>query len=203
MSRKSNTEERRHQITTAFLKVLAEAGYERATVIAVAKEAALTPGLIHYHFKSKREILLNLVESLVFVSSQRYQQLSQGVKSPHDALFAYIDARLAKGDDAQPEAVAAWVMIGAEAVRDSEVRTIFQAAIRSELDLASSLIKECLKAENKRTKQAATLAAGFVAFMEGSFQLASAAQEVMPQGYAARTAKQMMMAAILSEESRN
>lgn len=203
MSRKSNTEERKQQIITAFLKVLAETGYERATIMAVAKVAALTPGLIHYHFKNKREILLCLVESLVCVSSQRYQKLRQGTETPRDALFAYIDARLAKGDGAQPEAVAAWVMIGAEAVRDSGVRTVFQAAIRSELDIASHLIKDCLKAENKRTKQAATLAAGLVAFMEGSFQLASAAQEVMPQAYAARTAKQMMMAAILSEESRN
>ena len=53
MPRPSNTEQRRNDITLAFLKVMAETGYAKATVRAIAAEAALSPGLIHHHFKNK------------------------------------------------------------------------------------------------------------------------------------------------------
>ena len=47
---------------------MADRGYERASVTAIAKAAGLTPGLVHYHFHNKKEILLALVTFVLFTS---------------------------------------------------------------------------------------------------------------------------------------
>ncbi|MFZ6734771.1 TetR/AcrR family transcriptional regulator [Undibacterium sp. Ji42W] len=189
MSRKSNTEQRRKEIVFALLSVMAEHGYEKATILAIAKQAGLAPGLIHYHFKSKGEILLYLVRLLAAMSLARYEVLAASASTAQEKLLAYINARLAKGEGAMPEAVSAWVVIGAEAVRQPEVRAVFQEAIAAELVLIQALLTECLQYQKKTTGAVAELAAGLLAFIEGAFQLASAAGDIMPQGYAATTAR--------------
>lgn len=187
MSRKSNTAQRRSEITAAMLTVLAEQGYERATIQAIAKQAQLTPGLIHYHFKTKAEILMALISGLGTIFQTRYETLASTALSPREKLLAYIDARLAKGEGENPEAVAAWVIIGAEAVKQPEVRALYENAIAQELALLQGLLKNYLAAKGKRLKSASHLAAVIVATMEGTFQLASAAETVMPKAYAAKT----------------
>ena len=47
MARPSNTEERRQQIVQGLLRVMAERGYERASIAEIARAAGLTPGLVH------------------------------------------------------------------------------------------------------------------------------------------------------------
>lgn len=192
MSRPSNTHARRAQIVDALLTSMATYGYQKSTIQVIAKTASLAPGLIHYHFKTKKEILLALVTTLSDLSMERYLRLADKVESPRDKLRAYIDARLAKGDGDNPAAVAAWVVIGAEAVREPEVRSIYQASIEKEMVLISSLLTECLKQQGKNILNVNHLAAGLMAFMEGAFQLASAAPDAMPAGYAADIARKMV-----------
>ena len=170
-----------------MLIVLAEQGYERATIQAIAKQAQLAPGLIHYHFKTKAEILMALISGLTATFQARYETLGLSALSPREKLLAYINARLAKGDGANPEAVAAWVIIGAEAVKQPEVRALYEHAISQELIMLQDLLKAYLKAKGKPIKSASHLAAVIIATMEGAFQLASAAEAVMPKAYAAKT----------------
>ncbi|MGE8451852.1 MAG: TetR family transcriptional regulator, partial [Pseudomonadales bacterium] len=112
MARRSNTDERRGQIVAALQAVMAKAGYAGATVAAIARHAELAPGLVHYHFKDKREILVALVDSLAGYAHQRYESRAAEAQTAEQRLQAYIAAHLAYGSDAQPDAVAAWVMIG-------------------------------------------------------------------------------------------
>ena len=135
-----NTEQRRVEIVDALLTTIAEHGYAKATIQLIAQQAGLTPGLLHYHFKTKAEILMELVKTLVTRFSQRYALFSERAKTPEERLIAYINARLAKGEGANPTAVAAWVMIGAEAVRQPEVREIYQKAIAAEFALLQGLL---------------------------------------------------------------
>jgi len=188
MPRTPNTESRRAQIIAAMLPVLARNGYEKATIVEIARHAGLAPGLIHYHFASKREILVSLVLSMVEYANARFEQTPGVITTPLDRLRGHIDSRLALGEGANADMAAAWVMIGAEAVRDPEVRAVYQQAIAGELVTLTRLFDECLARSERDRSLAASLAAGLVAMMEGSFQLASAAREVMPAGYAAETA---------------
>jgi len=192
MSRRSNTEERRTEIVNALLAVISEHGYEKATIQLIAKKAGLTPGLLHYHFKTKAEILLELVKTLADLAKQRYVTFSQSAKTAEERLWAYINSRLAKGEGAEPNAVAAWVMIGAEAVRQPEVRAVYQQAVNTELTLLQRLLSEYLKDRGKRIKNVKRLASGLLALMEGAFQLSCTANSILPTGYAASIAIQLV-----------
>jgi len=199
MPRKSNTAERRREIVAALLAVMAERGYDGASIQAIARTAGLAPGLVHYHFENKEAILLDLVASLAQVGRARYEMLAASAASPHARLQAYIDARLATGPGADPAAVAAWVMVGAEAVRQLQVRRAYQDALAPELAMLTELLRDCLEADGRSQARAAQLAASLLAFIEGAFQLSSAARELMPEAYAAQMALQLVQRFIAAE----
>jgi len=188
MAGKPNTQARRAEIVRALQTVMARQGYEKATIQAIAAEAGLAPGLLHYHFKSKQEILVSLVATLAAYGQQRFATLAAGVDTPAMRLRAYVDARLALGPGASPDIVAAWVMIAAEAVRQPEVRDAFEQAVVAELDLLTGILADCLRAQGRAEAGARDLAAGVLALMQGAYQLACAAGQVMPSGYAAEAA---------------
>lgn len=167
---------------------MARTGYEKATIQAIASEAGLAPGLLHYHFKNKQEILVSLVTMLADYGHERFAQLASDAGDSATRLRAYIDSRLGLGAGAAPEIVATWVMIGAEAVRQAEVKVAFQRAVVLELDLLTNLLAECMRQQGRDETQARDLAAGVLALMQGAYQLACAAGEVMPVGYAAEAA---------------
>lgn len=189
MSRKSNTEARRAEIVAAMLTVIARLGYEKATIQVIAKEANMAPGLIHYHFDTKQKILIALVKYIAEFSKMRFAEIAGDTDNPMSRLRAYLEARLSLGAGAAPEIVAAWVMIGAEAVHQPEVREVYQHNMAADLSELSELLRTCLVAQGRSTKKAGHLAAGLLAMIEGAFQLSSAASEVMPVGYAAGMAK--------------
>jgi len=203
MPRKPNTELRRAQIVDALRQVMAISGYSGATIQAIAAQSGLAPGLIHYHFQDKHEILVELVESLAAYARARYERRAATAATPGERLRAYIDARLAFGDDAKPDAVAAWVMIGVEAVRDADVRKVYQRAAARELTLVRELLRACLRDAGKRVRKVDELAAGLLAFTEGAFVLASNARELVPRGFAAPLAAEWINRYVLAEQDRD
>ena len=188
MARTSNTEARRAEITAALLAVIARHGYDKATIQAIAAQAGLAPGLIHYHFKNKQEILVSLIGAMAQAGHDRYLAVLGDQVEPFQRLRAYLHARLGLGDGAAPEIVSAWVMIGAEAVRQPEVRAVYRQMIADELALLTTLLGDCLRARKRDTSAVATLAAGLASMIEGAYQLSSAAADVLPRGYAAPAA---------------
>jgi TetR/AcrR family transcriptional regulator, transcriptional repressor of bet genes len=185
VARPSNTRERRQQIVDALLSVMGERGYGGASIQAVAQRAGLASGLIHYHFASKQEILLEAVRQLTDLVEQRFQALAQRAATPRDRLRAFIDARLARGAGASPAAVAAWVIVGAEAVRQPEVKAAYQAAMRAQRALLEPLLQE-LAGDALSSRETRHLCGVVLAAIEGAFQLSVSAQDVMPRDYAAR-----------------
>ena len=189
MTSKLTTDQRREQIVEALLKQIAHAGYAGATIQSIARTAGMNPGLIHYHFKDKREILVASVETLVAYARARFERRAAGATTAKARLRAYIDARLAYGDDARADAVAAWVMIGAEAVRDPDVREVYQRSVGEELKQVRTLLKARLAEAGRRSRRTTALAAALLAYIEGVFALASTARELVPKGFAAEMAQ--------------
>ena len=193
MARKSNTKARRAQIVNALHSLLGELGYDGASVSAIAKRAELAPGLVHYHFGNKEEILLAVVVRLAEQLRARQETLlgeSRGV-DPWRDLDAWIDAHLALGDGADPSSVAAWVAIGAEALRKPAVRAAYEAAVARDLDRGEELVAAVLAARADVTTPARTLATGILAAIEGSYRLAAAAPSAIEPGFAAPTVRAM------------
>ena len=188
MPRKPNGPARQAEMMAALQKVMARVGYEKATIQAIAREAGLAPGLVHYHFHNKQEILISLVAAIADYAKDRFAHIAESAVAPAERLDGYLKARLGLGDGASAERVAAWVMIGAEAVRQTEVREIYQRVLGEELAGLTIILRDCLRDQGRDVKAARQIAVGLLAIMEGSFQLSSAAASLMPRGYAYQAA---------------
>src|SRR3712207_4262455 len=97
----SNTQQRREEIAFALARVMSRTGYDGASVGAIAAEAGIAAGGVHYHFASKNEILTDLVERLVVRAEERIERRAAG-RSGRERLSAILDGLLVLGDDAEP-----------------------------------------------------------------------------------------------------
>lgn len=186
MPRPSNTYERRQQIVDGLGRVMASRGYERATISAIAEAAGLTSGLVHYHFRSKQEVLLELAQRLAEKLTLRYQTMLRD-DSPESMLEAFIDSRLATGEGSDAEAVACWVTIGTEALRQPEVGEVYRRLMRAQ----QAQLQEILARMPGSAASTWEAAAAILAAIEGCYQLAAAAPELCPPGFAARSVRSM------------
>src|SRR5919198_5863915 len=142
MPRPSNTEERRAQITGALMKVMARRGYDGASVAEIAKAAQLTPGLVHYHFKNKKQILLAALRALVARHDENLEaRLATAGGDPVDEVAAFIDFHLGLGADADPEALACWILLSGEALREPKIRVEFEKALETTTTRLAKLIR--------------------------------------------------------------
>ena len=91
--RKSNdiSQMRRSQLTKAAYKVVSRKGYYNFTIKDIAKESGLSSGLVHYYFKDKQDLLLNLLKEInLNIRSYLNKELVK-LENPRDKLIAYID----------------------------------------------------------------------------------------------------------------
>jgi TetR/AcrR family transcriptional regulator, transcriptional repressor of bet genes len=200
MGRTSNTARRREEIVSGLLRVMARRGYERASVLEIAREAGLTPGLLHYHFSTKQEILLDLVARIGRLLEERLRlRLARAGSAPRPRLFAWIDAHVGLGPDADPAAMACWVAIGAEALRQPEVRKVYERAVAADVTFLRGLLRDVLRDERRSEERAVAMAAGLRAAVEGAYQLGCAAPGTIPRGSAAPMIRRMAEGLIAAE----
>jgi TetR/AcrR family transcriptional repressor of bet genes len=199
VSRASNTAERRRQIVDGLLDVMAREGYDGASIQAIGKAAGLAPGLVHYHFETKQDVLIGLVEALSERLEERYRTRAADARDAEGHLDALIDAHVALGRDADPRAVAVWNAISAEAVRQPKVRALYRAALARSFSEMRKLVRLCLLAEKRSTRHAGRIAAGLLSTIEGAYRIAAAAPRGLPRGYAAPVVRRMARSLILAE----
>jgi TetR/AcrR family transcriptional regulator, transcriptional repressor of bet genes len=192
MPRPSNTEERRAQITGALMKVMAKRGYDGASIADIAKTARLTPGLVHYHFKNKQEILLAALRELVVHHDTGLDaRLAAAAEGPVEEVAAFIDFHLGLGADADPEALACWILLSGEALREPKVRAQFEKAIAATVKRLAEIIQTGVERGVFTCKSADAAASAVVAAIQGYFVIAATAREVIPKGSAAASTRQM------------
>jgi TetR/AcrR family transcriptional repressor of bet genes len=181
---------------------MARQGYAQATVAAIGKAAGLTPGLLHYHFETKQDILVALVERLTGALALRVEaRLAAAKDTPRAQLHAFLEAYVGLGEDADPRAVAAWVVVGAEAVREPQVRALYTQAVGTTLSRLRELLGACLREEGRGTRHVGRMAAGLLSAIEGAYRVSAAAPGVLPEGFAAPTLRRMADGMLDAEEA--
>jgi len=192
MPRPSNTEERRQQIAGALVKVMARRGYEGASVADIAKAARLTPGLVHYHFESKLEILLASVEMLASRHLGRVDaRLARAGGDPAREVAAFIDLHLGLGADADPDALACWILLSGEALRQPKIGAGYQRTLAALADRLAASIARGVDQGAFHCDDVAAAAGALVAAIQGFFVVAATARSVIPRGSAARSTLRM------------
>ncbi|CAN5307993.1 hypothetical protein BH11CYA1_BH11CYA1_45840 [soil metagenome] len=201
MPRPSNTEERRQQIVEGLMTVMATSGYGGATIPLIAQAAGLSTGLVHYHFDTKQQILIELIKLLGEMVDRRAQTrvAKPSAAKPSAKLIAYIDAHLAYGKGESTEAVACLIAIGAEAVNQPEIRQAYQDATRRQLVILELICEELLQSEGRSTKAKREIALGIIAAIEGSYRLLVSAPDLIPRGFAAPTVRAMAFGLIAAQ----
>jgi TetR/AcrR family transcriptional repressor of bet genes len=194
MSRPSNTEQRRRQIARGLRRVMARKGYQAATIAEIARAARLASGLVHYHFSSKRDILLAMLDEL---SAEHRTRIEAAVAAagahPARRLERFIDAHLAVGPEADPEALACWIALAGEALRDRLVRQRFRAVLEELVERVQELLAPAMQT-GPSGSGARAAACAIVAAIEGYLVLAGTAGDLIPAGTAAAQVQCMALA---------
>ncbi|MFC1705663.1 TetR/AcrR family transcriptional regulator [Planctomycetota bacterium] len=192
MPRPSNTSKRRTQIARALIQVMAERGYDGASIAGIARTAGLTPGLVHYHFKNKEEILLLALGNLVEDHTARLEaQLVEAGSDPVAEVAAFIDSHLGLGVHADPQALACWVLLSGEALRRPDVRREYAKAVAASVERLGTAIQRGVAQGTFSCDDVPGAASAIVATIQGYFVLAATARSVIPRGSAARSTRLM------------
>jgi len=93
---------RRSQIIAAATSVLGRQGYSDTSLKEIAREAGVAPGLLHYYFESKEELLLEVVELLGRELKGSWDRAVADIEDPLERMTAALDAAQARCSQ-QPE----------------------------------------------------------------------------------------------------
>jgi AcrR family transcriptional regulator len=94
-------QETRARIIAAAYKVLAEKGYEATTLREISREAQAAPGLVHYYFGGKDELLVEVLQTAGQRFHQRMEYLARHM--PADQSIDTLLTQLYERVDLDPE----------------------------------------------------------------------------------------------------
>ena len=139
MTKHRSADERYVQILKAAKICFLEKGYFATRVDEIARQAGLSKGGVYFHFKSKREIFLALVEEEYSRAMTVIDSVTMGEGDALEKLLTLADhfTRVFETGD-EPKFL---VVIGEMALRDPEVRDQLLAVQQSYLDKISELVE--------------------------------------------------------------
>jgi TetR/AcrR family transcriptional regulator, transcriptional repressor of bet genes len=161
--------ERRQQIIAAAYAVAANEGLDGTTVIQVAAAANLSPGLVMFYFKSKRQLLLALLSWLVATTTDvRVGEEIQRLSSPHDQLVALLRQEMQRLSS-EPLRMRLMFDYWTAGIRDREVRETLRVEFDRYREAFRPVAKAVLQAEPERFVGVTPegLAAVSVSFIKG------------------------------------
>ncbi len=91
----------KERIIAAASKVLAEKGYEATTLREISREAQAAPGLVHYYFGGKDELLVEVLQAAGQRFHQRMERLVQ--QGPAERSLEAVLTQLRERVDLEPD----------------------------------------------------------------------------------------------------
>jgi TetR/AcrR family transcriptional repressor of bet genes len=171
---------------------MAEKGYDGASIADVARAARLTPGLVHYHFQSKLQILQAVVVELGETHARTLEQALAKVRGDaRRELDAFIDVHLAVGKSSDPRLLACWIAIGAEAIREPTVGARYREILQRLTFGLEQILDAGVAAKRFHAADTRAAAVAIVAAIQGYFCIAGSARSLIPPHSAAAQVKAM------------
>ena len=176
--------ERRAQILAATVQVAGAGGLEDLTIRRVAAVAGLSHGLVHFHFKTKQDLLSALLDHVLHATAvSEAVPTATGGEPPLAALLAVMRAEMGRLS-ADREMTRLFFDFSVMGARNRPIRVRMSAELARYRRAFRPLVKQVLESEPGRFAgvSADGLAAVVVAFIKGS-----ALQSVIdPRGFDAR-----------------
>jgi TetR/AcrR family transcriptional regulator, fatty acid metabolism regulator protein len=89
-SRSFIEEARRAQIVAAAIEVIAELGYAKASLAAIAVRAGISKGVISYHFSGKDELMVVIVETIYGQAAAHIVERMKAVETATDLVRTHV-----------------------------------------------------------------------------------------------------------------
>ncbi len=158
---------RRQQLIAATIRAIGRFGYANTTLTHVAGEAGLSPGICNFYFKSKEQLLIATLEQIAEEYQAFWQAaIDKGKISPAEGLAAMIEA------DFHPtvcnvEKVSIWYAFWAEARNNAAYRALVQRLEADYLQQTENLCARLIQSGGYEDLEAAAIAAGLNAMIDG------------------------------------
>ena len=132
MARKKMTDERKRQIFIGLFHTVVKKGFSHCTITEIAEAANVSRGILHYYFKNKQEMLLELMRVLGETHYEGLQRMIAETDDPREKLKGVV--RFQYLDESKPfhDTAGVWVEFWGQAPHDREVREAV-SAIQSRL----------------------------------------------------------------------
>lgn len=167
MGRKKMTQERQRQIFIGLFNAICEKGFAGSTITDISREAGLSRGILHYYFKNKREMQLELMRSLGKTHFDGIRWLISGLEDALEKIKGMIQFHYM--DETKPfhDMVRVWVEFWGQAPHDQDVREVIQENQRRLRDLIASLLREGMEQGAFRTVDPVSTASMILGLIEG------------------------------------
>ena len=123
------SEASRQQVIAAAIQTLAKRGLAQTSVSDIADAAGMSKGVVHYHFKSKDDLLGRVLDACVAAIHTRTRRAWDEAKDPLDKIRSYLREGWASRTDGSPE-MRVIAELAAQGVHDPRMReaisTMFQ-----------------------------------------------------------------------------
>jgi len=192
LGRHKNTDLRQKQIVAGFAAAISELGYAGASIAVIARNADLTPGLVHYHFKSKEDILRALIQEMSAYISDRVTMKLESVRKPTpiNRMEQVIGAFLDLDSGSNLVFVKCWTVIFAEAATNKKVRDLVHRGLLEQLDEIKRVAQEIRNEDKKRSVD--ELAPLILAAIQGYILIGTIAPDLIPRGSASKMVSSMV-----------
>lgn len=166
MARPSVEDERRVQIMGATRRVMVKRGLSVLRVADIAREAGVSPGIVHYYFETKEDLILETFEDTFAESiDQREEILGHDLparKKLGELLHSYIP-----DDDKTIERWHVWIELWAGALQDEKLRDINDQAYGMWRSMIKEVIREGQNSGAFRTDDLDTVVNKLVSMVDG------------------------------------
>lgn len=88
------TEKRREQIKKAVLKIIAKEGLHNLSIRNLAKQVGITEGAIFRHFKSKRAIIISIMDDVKEELMSELRAIAKSSLPAEERLFKYLNCHI-------------------------------------------------------------------------------------------------------------
>ena len=144
MANKSLFEQRKEKIFKAAVKCFNEKGYYETTIDSIAAKAKTSKGGIYYHFKSKKELFLELFH---YRMKKYFDQLKAYIKeepSPENQLRMFItkSSQILKDNEDFFRFFLEFLSMGA---REQEIRKVMDIFYRDSIETFTFLMEEGIR----------------------------------------------------------
>ncbi|MEJ2613414.1 MAG: TetR/AcrR family transcriptional regulator [Ignavibacteriaceae bacterium] len=140
------TEKRREQIKKAVLKIIAKEGLHNLSIRNLAKQVGITEGAIFRHFKSKRAIIISIMDDVKAELMSELRTIAKSSLPAEERLFKYLNCHIEY--IVKNKGISILLFSEAAHFNYKVVRTRLRAILSEQESLITGIIKDGIDEKN-------------------------------------------------------